>query len=294
MGQHPLTLSKGEIHMTTALAVSSDQKTWDGTQLAALKQIGLSNAPQGDLALFLHYAQRTGLDPFSRQIYMIGRYDSKSGSTRYTIQSSIDGLRIIAQRSGEYAGQTAPMWCGDDGVWHDVWLSNVPPTAAKVGVYRAGFVEPLVAVARLSSYQPTNRDGRPMGLWSSMPDVMLAKVAESLALRKAFPNDLSGIYTTEEMEQADAKTPVVQAVASVTPAEPDVVDAEIVADFDLQAVISQIASATDKQQLRELWASNASHLNSPFTNSLGDTVTLAQLILSKQKEVKTDSGVSNA
>ena len=74
----------------TALAVSNDQKMWDEKQLAALKQLGLANAPKADLAVFLHYAQRTGLDPFARQLYMIER------GGRYTIQASIDGLRIVA------------------------------------------------------------------------------------------------------------------------------------------------------------------------------------------------------
>ena len=157
----------------TTLAVNSEQKDWDQTQLAALRQIGLADAPKGDLALFLHYAQKTGLDPFSRQLYMIGR------SGKYTIQSSIDGLRIIAQRSGEYAGQTQPLWCGEDGEWKDVWLSKEMPAAAKIGVYRKGFAEPLIAIATLGSYMPMYQ-GKPQGLWAKMPDVMLAKVALSL------------------------------------------------------------------------------------------------------------------
>lgn len=187
----------------TALAVTQDQAFWDEKQIAVLNQLGLQEASKADLALFLSYAQRTGLDPFSRQIYMIGRFDGRSGGKRFTIQASIDGLRIVAQRSGEYAGQTEPMWCGADGVWTDVWLSSEAPAAAKVGVYRQGFVEPLVAVARYESYCPRDKNGNPSGLWKQMPDVMLAKVAEALALRKAFPNDLSGLYAAEEMDQAD-------------------------------------------------------------------------------------------
>jgi phage recombination protein Bet len=189
----------------TALVVQSDQAFWDDKQLAALKTLGLEQASKPDLAVFLAYCQKTGLDPFARQIYMIGR------GGRFTIQASIDGLRIVAQRSGEYAGQTQPMWCGPDGAWTDVWLQSTPPSAAKVGVYRQGFSEPLIAVARLDSYAPTKNDGSLMGLWAKMPDVMLAKVAEALALRKAFPNDLSGIYSSEEMEQADSKAPIVKA-----------------------------------------------------------------------------------
>jgi len=175
----------------SALAVTGEQSWWNDKQEAALKQIGLSNAPKAELAVFLHYAQRTGLDPFARQIYMINR-----GGT-YTIQASIDGLRIVAQRSGEYAGQVGPFWCGEDGVWTDVWLEKTPPIAAKVGVMRLGFTEPLWGVAKFDSYNANSP------IWKKMPDTMIAKCAEALALRKAFPNDLSGIYTSEEMEQAE-------------------------------------------------------------------------------------------
>lgn len=192
--------------MTTssALQVRADQTEWTPQQRAALEQLGITEAPVGDQQVFLHYAQRTGLDPFARQIYMIGRWDSRSGGKRWTIQSSIDGLRIVAQRSGEYAGQTGPEWAGEDGQWLDLWVHKVPPLAARVGVLRQGFAQPVYGVAHLSEYMPRTKDGRPMGLWASMPAVMLAKCAEALALRKAFPMDLSGLYTAEEMAQAES------------------------------------------------------------------------------------------
>lgn len=207
----------------SALAVSTDQTQWAPHQRAALTQIGVDEATEGDLAVFLNYAQRTGLDPFSRQIYMIGRYDSRLGTKKWTIQASIDGLRIIAQRSGEYAGQVGPEWCGPDGQWKDVWLKREAPTAARVGVLRKGFAQPLYAVALLNEYAQTYKD-KLGGLWGSKPAVMLAKCAEALALRKAFPMDLSGIYTAEEMSQADSPQPVAQPSRSDT----DVVQGEVI------------------------------------------------------------------
>ena len=187
----------------STLKVSPDQNRWTEEQLAALASIGVDRAGNADLALLLDFCQRTGLDPFARQIYMIRR------GSRWTIQSSIDGLRIVAQRSNEYAGQSGPAWCGQDGAWRDVWLEKTPPSAAKVGVWRKGFTEPLWAVALWSEY------GSNGGVWKTMPALMLAKCAEALALRKAFPQDLSGIYTGDEMQQAEAGSKAGPDAASV-------------------------------------------------------------------------------
>ena len=238
--------------MSTQLTIQSDQKYWTDTQISALKQLGLTNAGSGDLAFFFHQAQRTGLDPFARQIYMIER------GGRYGIQTSIDGLRIVAQRSGEYAGQTAPYWCGEDGNWRDVWLAKTPPLAAKIGVYRVGFSEPTWGVARLDSYCPLGRDGKPMGLWNKMPDVMLAKCAEALALRKAFPNDMSGLYTDDEMSQADAVVVVEQPkpkkidlaiVNNKTTGKSD--SAVVITDWD--AIDSELELLKTKDEIKEYW-----------------------------------------
>jgi phage recombination protein Bet len=237
------------------LEVTSNQDFWDEKQLAALKQIGLDNAPKGELAVFLHFCQRTGLDPFARQIYMISR------GGKYTIQASIDGLRIVAQRSGKYGGQTQALWCGEDGVWKDVWLEKTPPVAAKVGVYVLGNEHPTYATAKFDSYAVAY-NGKLSGLWSKMPDLMIAKCAEALALRKAFPQDLSGVYTSEEMDQSENKvieipTPVAQKVIPLADATPylDLIK-KAINEEELDALkpsLAEAKSALDSASLNEVY-----------------------------------------
>lgn len=174
---------------------------WTAQQLALMEFAGLVKvqgpnrvpAPRPVIEAFLAACHRTQLDPIARQIYAL-----ELGG-KYTIMVSIDGLRLVAQRTGKYRGATPTEWTGDGDAWRGVWLDAKAPAAARVGVIHADYAAPLVAVATFAEF------GKTSGTWRQMPAHMLAKVAESLALRRAFPMELSGLYTPEEMDNA---TPV--------------------------------------------------------------------------------------
>lgn len=170
--------------------------------IRVLKETICRDLSDAELAYFLQVCRHKRLDPFGAQICAVKRQG------QLTIQVQIGGLRATADRTGQVDGQDGPYWCGHDGQWADVWLSKDPPAAAKVIVYRKGCSRPFVGVARYDEYVQMGKDRKTgkwgvNSMWRKMPSNQLAKCAEALALRKAFPEELSGLCSDDEMGQAD-------------------------------------------------------------------------------------------
>jgi phage recombination protein Bet len=187
-------------------------------------------ASDAEVMAFKKVCDEYGMNPFRKEIFPVARWNKKKNRYVWSYQISVDGQRTRAARTGELGGEDGPYWCGPDGLWCDVWLKKEAPAAAKVVVYRKGCDHGFTGIARFDEYAQKTDYGLTK-FWKDMPANQIAKCAESLALRKAFPETLGGIYTREEMEQdtpAEAPTKKIKpAPAQTLPAVPLEVEEEV-------------------------------------------------------------------
>ncbi len=213
------------------LSIRDGQVTWDVSQKQALIDVlRVRHATEADLGVFFHQARRTGLDPFLRQLYMIARQEwdpeTRTKQWRQTFQTGIDGFRVVAHRRARQLNQVLtyddPVYYDDEGRAYEVWLDDdVPARAIKFVVHMGGSRFPFTAryadfVVTKDEYEPDTKDDKgktvkgkptgrrvPQGMWATRPTSQLEKCAEAGALRRACPQDLSGIYEFTEMERQD-------------------------------------------------------------------------------------------
>lgn len=200
--------SKAITHAGDAIAQQLPQRQgvnqWSQEEIEVLTNLIAKDCTPVELKLFANVCEKTGLDPFSRQIYAIKR-NSRDGA-RLTIQTSIDGFRAIAEDTGQYAGNDDAVYDGSLTLAEHIAKTGnakTPPKTATVTVYKIVNGQKCGFTAS-AAYEQYAQPKSPM--WSNMPHTMIAKCAEALALRKAFPKKLSGIYTQDEMDQAETQT----------------------------------------------------------------------------------------
>ena len=191
-------------------------------QLALIRRTVAADCNNDEFDLFVTVARNAGLDPFRKQISALVFSKDKPDKRRMAIVTTIDGLRTIAARSGRYR----PDEDEPDFTFDAEAKGALNPTGLLKAVVRIRIMDSrgewfaVAGAATWEEFAPIkeewaeNERGRRAptgkhtldtgGNWGRMPRIMLAKCAEAQALRKAFPEDLSGLYERAEFDQAQA------------------------------------------------------------------------------------------
>ena len=189
------TIMKAKLTRGTKM---STLQTFDESKIDLIKTTICKGSTNEELELFIYACKRTGLDPFMKQIYAVKRWNGKTQRNEMSIQTGIDGFRLIAERTGKYAPgkETIFEYSEDRVISSTAYIKKMTPDGTWHEVSGTAFYD---------EYVQTTKEGEPTSFWKRMPHVMLAKCAESIALRRAFPAELSGLYTIEEMSQSHSE-----------------------------------------------------------------------------------------
>lgn len=169
-------------------------------QIALIKRTVAKGATNDELVMFVHTANKTGLDPFLKEIYFI-----KHGNGAVVMMTGRDGFLKIAHKSGKFRGMNSGCvrkndefevdYGEDTEVVHKIKTLDPAERGAITGawaeVFKEGNDKPVVVVVEWGTYN------KKQNTWASHPDAMIIKVAESIALKKCFGT--SGLVSVEEM-----------------------------------------------------------------------------------------------
>lgn len=240
-------MSTDKIATTTAPAslATAHRLAFSPAQERIIRRSFLSGATEEEAGVLLEVARLRGLNPITRQIHFVKRStwnaETRQREDVWAFQVSIDGLRAIAERTGMLEGSDEPETTAD---------ADGQPLISRVRVWRSDRKRPSIGVARFSEYAQTTKDGALTKMWREKPFLMLEKCAEALALRKAFPEELSSFVEAAEMESATPSdepakvaqlAPVVSPMLPPAPAGPAIDDRAELAD--LSAALESCADA---------------------------------------------------
>lgn len=188
------------------------QPFFNAEQLQMIRTSFLNGASDMEAGVLLELARLRRLNPITRQIHFVRRWDSQKRAEIWAAQVGIDGFRAIAERTGLYDGQ-------DEAEFEYDPKGGLK--LARVRVYRKDWSRPAVGVAHYSEYVQLTKEGKPTHMWASKQHVMLGKCAEAIALRKAFPEDTSGLYAPEELPESETPRTVAPPPPAVVAPVPD-------------------------------------------------------------------------
>jgi len=205
------------------------EATYAPSALALIKRTVASDCNDDEFSMFIHMARSLHLDPLRRQIYAFVFSKDNPAKRRMSIITGIDGFRAIAERTGNYRpDEDEPTYEIDDALKSQNNPAGIVKATVRVWKYSHGGWHKVTAAAYWDEYAPLKEEwaydearGKKQptgkfsldtsGNWPKMPRVMIAKCAEALALRKAWPDDFSNVYAAEEIDRAR--------VLDATPAE---------------------------------------------------------------------------
>jgi phage recombination protein Bet len=176
-------------------------------ELEIIKNVYAKGATNEELAVFIKTAKELGVSILRGQVHLVKRGWGDNQSM--TIQIGIDGYRSAAAQTGNYRPSDI------DTIYKYDAQGKLESATVYVKMKVDGEWFDVPATAFYEEYVQRKKDGEPNQMWGKMPRMMLAKCAESLALRKAFPH-LSGVYTQEEMMQAENPPHIPNAAAGQT------------------------------------------------------------------------------
>lgn len=183
--------------------------TDDEAKMRLMRETFFKGCTNEEIQLFLYIAKKSGLDPLLKQIYPIKRWDTALRREVMTAQTGIEGYRLIAERTGCYApGKETVFDYDKDG-------NLLSATAYVKKLSKDGTWHDVSGIAFYDEYVQRKKDGQPTSFWVKMKRGQTAKCAEALAIKKAFPGEMSQVVSDTEMMQSTTGTDEVAIVDSI-------------------------------------------------------------------------------
>ena len=232
MADKPNTRSLRERKQAQPKAVSFFSEAEKNTIKATIGK----NLSDSQFSIFVYTCQALGLNPLLNEVACV-TYKNQDGTSTMSIQVMRDGFLTIAHRSGKFAGLESGV--KGEGANMVGWAK----------IYHKDFTVPIYQEADFSEYS-TNRN-----LWSTKPKTMIKKVAESMALRKAF--NIAGVYSPEEMDKELPSTPKTLEVPNGDSPASKEQFATVKSLYTADEYVKYVADGLTKQEAAELIQSAA-------------------------------------